>query len=100
MVLSGAADWSITAGWFADTLPGVDIPEGIAILRLDGDWYDSTLTCLEALFPLVAHNGIVIIDDYYIWDGCARAVHEYLAAHDSDARISQFMNTVAYIQKK
>jgi O-methyltransferase len=100
MRLSGAAAWSITAGWFDDTLPGLALPESIAILRLDGDWYDSTLTCLEALFPQVAHNGIVIIDDYYIWDGCARAVHDYLSAHDSDARVSQFMDTVAYIQKK
>lgn len=80
----------ITKGWFRDTLPAVTqavAGQGIAMLRLDGDWYDSTLECLEALEPLVAEEGIVIVDDYYAWDGCARAVHDYLSRHDLPYRL-------------
>ena len=58
MTLAGVSDWHVIPGWFEDTLKGPGLPEEIAILRLDGDWYDSTMTCLEALFPRVA-NGIV-----------------------------------------
>ena len=57
------------------------------------------MTCLEALFPLVTQGGLVIIDDYYTWDGCAKAVHDYLSSIKSACRIRQFMNDVAYITK-
>ncbi|MDO8546826.1 MAG: TylF/MycF/NovP-related O-methyltransferase, partial [Nitrospirales bacterium] len=59
----GAEDYRICPGWFKDTLPRLaeqlTVP-GIALLRLDGDWYDSTLACLESLVPLVSEGGIVI----------------------------------------
>ncbi len=97
---SGASDWHVVPGWFKDTLKGPAVPDEIAILRLDGDWYESTMTCLETLFPRIVENGIVILDDYYFWEGCSRAVHDYLSAQESNARISQFADTVAYILKR
>jgi O-methyltransferase len=71
-------DVFVHKGWFSDTVPMANI-EGIALLRLDGDWYESTMICLVSLFPLVARGGVVIIDDYGVWDGCTRAVHDYLS---------------------
>jgi O-methyltransferase len=66
-------------GWFQDTTPiQKDLIGDIAILRLDGDWYDSTKVCLENLYPLLVKGGICIIDDYGYNTGCAKAVHEYL----------------------
>jgi hypothetical protein len=54
----------------------------------DGDWYDSTLTALETLFKYVAqYDGIVIIDDYYAWDGCSRAVHDFFTKYQLTARL-------------
>jgi O-methyltransferase len=100
MRLSGATDVHIVPGWFEETLAAPDLPEPIAILRLDGDWYDSTMTCLEALFPRVVQGGIVILDDYYYWDGCSRAVHDYLSRHQSVSRISQFRDEVVYLHKR
>jgi O-methyltransferase len=58
-------------------------------LRLDGDWYDSTLVVLESLFKHLAPDGIVIVDDYYAWDGCSRAVHDFLSRNSLTARITQ-----------
>ena len=86
----GETEAIVLPGWFHDTLPAVAqgvAGEGIALLRLDGDWYDSTLECLDALEKLVQEDGCVIVDDYYAWDGCARAVHDYLSRHDLPYRI-------------
>jgi hypothetical protein len=61
-------------GWFADTLPS--FPAELAVLRLDGDLYESQLTVLDCLYPRLSPGGYVIIDDTHL-DGCARAVLEY-----------------------
>jgi len=78
--------WSIYEGWFSNTLPTFGSP-AIALLRLDSDWYESTKLCLEKFYPRVEERGTVIIDDYYAWEGCARALHEFLAANDLPHRI-------------
>lgn len=62
-------------GWFQDTLPVVPVGD-IALLRLDGDLYESTMVCLEYLYPKVVKGGVVIIDDYGL-QGCRTAIHEY-----------------------
>jgi O-methyltransferase len=68
------------AGWFEDTLPR-DAPGlgAIALLRLDGDWYESTRITLAHLYSKVVPGGVVVIDDYGQWEGCRRAVDEYLS---------------------
>ncbi|WP_281322658.1 TylF/MycF/NovP-related O-methyltransferase [Flavobacterium aestivum] len=97
MKLANSENHIIVKGWFDNTIPNTKISEPIAILRLDGDWYDSTMVCLENLYPLVAEGGIIIIDDYYAWDGCSRAVHDYLSKNNLPLRISQTVNGVCYI---
>lgn len=76
-------------GWFQETLPirRRDIGR-IAILRIDGDWYESTKVCLEYLYDQVAENGFVYIDDYAVCHGCKRAVDEFLAARGLDIDLS------------
>lgn len=51
------------AGWFKDTLPSAPI-EKLALLRLDGDMYESTMDALQALYPKLSRGGYVIVDDY------------------------------------
>jgi O-methyltransferase len=89
MQLSGARNYTIVKGWFHETLPTFSPPAPIAILRLDGDWYQSTLVALESLFWHLAPDGIVIMDDYYAWDGCSRAVHDFLSRHALTTRVTQ-----------
>lgn len=64
-------------GLFQDTLPTFDCPP-IAVLHLDGDWYESTMTCLRHLWDHVSPGGYVQIDDYGAWQGCKKAVDEFL----------------------
>lgn len=66
-------------GWFKDTLPGQ--VERLAVLRLDGDMYESTIQALDALFPKVSPGGYVIVDDYGAVEGCRQAVDDFRAAH-------------------
>lgn len=89
MRLSGVPKYEIVKGWFSDTVKEFAPPREIAILRLDGDWYDSTRVVLESLFKHLAKDGIVIVDDYYAWDGCSRAVHDHLSRNRLAARIKQ-----------
>jgi hypothetical protein len=86
-------------GWFSETLNNLRLEEGIAILRLDGDWYESTMECLTALYPKVNCGGLIIIDDYYVWDGCARAVHDYLSEKNLPIRIRQHISGVCFMVK-
>jgi O-methyltransferase len=53
------------------------VPEKIALLRLDTDWYESTKTELEVLYPRLSIGGVCIFDDYGHWQGARRAVDEY-----------------------
>lgn len=69
-------------GWFQHTLPAIaNQMEPIAMLRLDGDWYESTRICLEHLYPKLSPGGVLILDDYYCWEGCRKATDEYREAH-------------------
>jgi hypothetical protein len=64
-----------------DTLP-VEAPDGIALLRLDTDWYASTRHELEHLYPKLATGGVLLVDDYGYWAGARRATDEHLAGLD------------------
>ena len=66
-------------GWFKDTLPTAPI-DRIAVLRLDGDMYQSTMDALEALYDKVVTGGFVIVDDFGAVPACAQAVRDYLGA--------------------
>jgi O-methyltransferase len=98
MELSSVKNYQIIKGWFSETLPNFHLKEEIAILRLDGDWYDSTMQCLITLYPMVAKGGLIIIDDYYTWDGCSRAVHDYLSSQQLPDRIYQIYGN-SFIRK-
>jgi hypothetical protein len=63
-------------GWFSDVLPSADITS-LSVIRLDGDWYESTRCALEILYPKLSPGGFIIIDDYGLPLGCRRAVDEY-----------------------
>ncbi|MFM0081577.1 macrocin O-methyltransferase [Paraburkholderia sediminicola] len=85
-------------GWFADTLPDAPI-ERLALMRLDGDWYESTRVALDALYPRLSPGGFVIVDDYGLPTGCARAVDEYRATHRIDAPLTRVNTQAVYWRK-
>lgn len=84
-------------GWFDQTLPHFHAP--LALLRLDGDWYESTRVALENLYPQLAPGGFIIIDDYYPIFGAKRAVDEFRSQHDISADLVQVNLQVHYWRK-
>jgi O-methyltransferase len=81
-------------GWFSDTLHKAPI-DTLAILRLDGDMYESTMQAISALYPKLSVGGFVIIDDYHLAP-CAKAIHDYRAQHAITAEIQDIDGNGAY----
>jgi hypothetical protein len=80
-------------GWFQDTLPRDAAGVGeIAILRLDGDWYASTKVCLDHLYHQVVSGGFIIIDDYGCYEGCKKAVDEFMERNG----ITSYLHQIDY----
>lgn len=78
-------------GWFKDTLPALPADQ-LAVLRLDGDMYGSTMDALAALYDRLSPGGFCIIDDYMI-PGCRKAVHDFREAsgiHEEIQRIDSW----------
>lgn len=73
-LLDGQVEFLV--GWFKDTLPKAPI-EQLAILRLDGDMYQSTMDALTALYDKISVGGFIIVDDYFMFDSCCRAVLDF-----------------------
>lgn len=67
-------------GWFRDTLPGAPVGR-LAVLRLDGDLYESTIDGLKHLYPKLSPGGYCIVDDYNEIPACKQAVADYRAQH-------------------
>jgi hypothetical protein len=74
---------SLIQGLFEDTIVGDD---PVAVAHIDGDWYESVRTCLDRIGPRLVPGGVMVIDDYFMWSGCQRAVDEFLASHGDDYR--------------
>jgi len=67
-------------GWFKDTLATAPL-DRLAIVRLDGDMYGSTMDAIRPLYPKLSVGGYLIVDDYGVVPGCKQAVDEYRAEH-------------------
>jgi O-methyltransferase len=63
-------------GWFKDTLPPAPI-ERLALIRLDGDLYESTMDALNSLYSRLSPGGYVIVDDYGAVENCRKAIHDF-----------------------
>jgi O-methyltransferase len=84
-------------GWFSDTLPRAPIKQ-LAVLRLDGDMYGSTMDALNSLYPKLSAGGFCIVDDYAL-AGCKKAVDDFRAEHAIDAELQVVDWTGRYWRK-
>jgi O-methyltransferase len=76
----------LVQGLFEDTLHPT---EPVALAHIDGDWYQSVMTCLERIVPRLVTGGRLVIDDYADWSGCRKAVDDYFASQRADFRFVQ-----------
>ena len=85
-------------GWFKDTLAKAPI-ERLAVLRLDGDLYESTMDALNPLYAKVASGGFIIVDDYFALTQCERAISEFRATHGISDPIHKIDDAGVYWRK-
>ncbi len=85
-------------GWFKDTLPQAPIRQ-LAVARLDGDMYESTMDALRALYGRLSPGGYLIVDDYGVVPGCRQAVEDYRREHGITAPIEQIDQWGVYWRK-
>ena len=85
-------------GWFRDTLPTAPIRQ-LALMRLDGDMYESTMDALINLYPKLSHQGYVIVDDYHVVSACKAAVHDYCDANGIQPEIIEIDGVGVYWRK-
>lgn len=85
-------------GWFKDTLPSAPIKQ-LALLRLDGDLYESTVIALQALYDKVSRGGYVIVDDYRVVQACKQAVDDFCAERKLAPDIVEIDGVGVYWQK-
>lgn len=75
-------------GLFQDTLPAASLSQ-IAVLHIDGDWYESVKVCLDQLYDKVAPGGVIQFDDYGYWMGARRAVDEFMKRRGITAELQR-----------
>ena len=92
---------NLIKGWFQDTLKvNKHLIKKIALLRLDGDFYESTMVTLEELYPLVSKGGVIIVDDYGGFQGCKKAVDEYFEKINYHPPLIYVENSIRYFIKQ
>jgi hypothetical protein len=85
-------------GLFQQTLPAAPIAE-IAVLHIDGDWYESVKTCLDCLYDKVIPGGVIQFDDYGYWAGARKAVDEFLAQRKIEVPLRRLDYSGRYLVK-
>ena len=85
-------------GWFSETLHQAPI-KSLAVLRLDGDMYESTMDSLKALYAKVSPGGFVIIDDYGAIEACKKAVTDFREENGITAEIIDIDKIGVYWRK-
>lgn len=86
-------------GWFKDTLPDASI-DRLALLRVDGDLYESTMNVLESLYSRLVPGGFVIIDDYGIVEPCRQATDDFRARHHIEEELNVIDDTGVFWRKR
>jgi hypothetical protein len=85
-------------GWFRDTLPSAPLSK-LAIMRLDGDLYESTMDALVSLYDKLSPGGFVIADDYAAISTCTEAVDDFRRRHGISAELRLISGAGGYWQK-
>ena len=86
-------------GWFRDTMPLVDA-EALAVLRLDGDMYESTIVPLVHLYDRLSPGGWVIVDDYRLMAPCRKAVKDFFTDRGIRPRLRRIDRVGVYFRKE
>lgn len=86
---------TIREGWFADSFQ-LPLPEKVALLHCDADWYESVLLVLETFYPRVVEGGCIVLDDFGYWEGCREAFYAFCYKHNVRPLLERCSHDQAY----
>lgn len=89
------ANFTIREGWFQDTF-AQPLPERVALLHCDADWYDSVRLVLETFYPRIPQGGCVVLDDFGCWEGCREAFYDFCTATGEKPLLERVSRDQAY----
>ncbi|MFX0201330.1 MAG: TylF/MycF/NovP-related O-methyltransferase [Candidatus Hodarchaeota archaeon] len=85
----------IRKGWFKDTFTQ-ELPEKVALLHCDADWYESVTLVLQTFYPLMPEGACLILDDFGYWEGCRLAFYDFCGKHGERPLLERVGTTQAY----
>jgi hypothetical protein len=96
-----ASRLNVCPGWFEETFPRAAASiASIAVLHVDGDWYESVRLTLETFFPKVSSGGYIVIDDYGTWPGARAATDSFRQHLANEGRLHRIDHTGYFWQKR
>jgi|SRR5262245_3837246 len=88
-------DCTVRKGWFEQTFQS-PLPDRVAFLHVDADWYDSVMLTLRTFYDRVTAGGIVLLDDFGHWEGCREAFYDFAAVRNIKPLLERFDNSQAF----
>lgn len=88
--------YSIFEGWFADTFKAENLPEKVALLHCDADWYNSVSLVLNTFYDRIPDGGCIVLDDFGYWEGCREAFYDFCATRGIKPLLERAGSTQAY----
>jgi O-methyltransferase len=73
-----------------------NLPNRVALLHCDADWYHSVLLTLETFYPLIPNGGCVVLDDFGFWEGCREAFYDFCSRHNEKPLLERVGTTQAH----
>ena len=89
------ADCIIRKGWFDKTF-AEELPEKVAFLHVDCDWYDSVMLTLETFYDRVVEGGVIVLDDFGHWEGCREAFYDFIGRRNLKPLLERCGHTEAW----
>ncbi|MEO8435098.1 MAG: TylF/MycF/NovP-related O-methyltransferase [Pyrinomonadaceae bacterium] len=87
--------YTIRKGMFADTFKE-PLPERVALLHCDADWYDSVMLVLETFYPRIPRGGCIILDDFGWWEGTRIAFYDFCCRYGEKPLLERIGPDQAY----
>lgn len=85
----------IRRGWFQDTFQQA-LPDSVALLHVDADWYESVLLSLDTFYDRVPDGGVILLDDFGHWEGCREAFYDFAQQRKIKPLLERFGHTQAF----
>lgn len=95
LVSSSKEQYTIKKGWFEQTFYE-KLPEQVALLHCDADWYNSVTSVLETFYKLIPEGGCIILDDFGYWEGCREAFYDFCFKYNEKPLLERVEQDQAY----